>query len=70
MPYATEVSRSLRTQLQNMLGELGTVLPHQKRGTVDRPARGWYAELVDGKIVFLGDHSLIAGIEISKLHGA
>jgi hypothetical protein len=59
--------RSLRGQLQRTLGDLGTVLPHQKRGTPDRIGRGWYAELSDGRVVFLGDHLLVATIEISKL---
>lgn len=60
--------RSKRGQLQILLGERGTVLPHQKGGTLDRPARGWYAELIDGgAVVFLGDDTLIAAITIGQL---
>jgi hypothetical protein len=62
--------RSLRAQLQNALGDRGEILPHQKRGTFERPARGWYAKLVDGSVVFLGDHTMVAAVEISKLNGA
>lgn len=61
--------RSLRHQLQGMLGDLGEILEHQQRGTVDRPARGWYAVLQDtGEVVFLGDHSLVAAVKIRELH--
>lgn len=70
MTYVYERNRSLRGQLQNLLGDSGTVLPHQKRGTADRPARGWYAELAGGEVEFLGDHSLVAALAIEKLQHA
>jgi hypothetical protein len=59
--------RSKRGQLQSLLGDRGTILGHQNRGTPDRPARGWYAELVDGTVLFLGDHTLVAALAIGKL---
>jgi hypothetical protein len=59
--------RSKRGELQSLLGDRGTVLPHQNRGTPDRPARGWYATLKKGGVVFLGDHTLVAAITIGKL---
>ena len=65
---APKYDRSRRAELQRLLGDIGTVLPHQKRGTVTRRAQGWYAELTSGKIVFLGDHSLVAALTIQKLH--
>jgi hypothetical protein len=53
-----------------MLGERGTVLPRVEHGTLERPAQGWYAQLVDGRTVFLGDYSMLAGVTISNLNGA
>lgn len=68
--YAPPRDRSLRGQLQRSLGELGTVLPHQKGATRDRTARGWYAELAGGELRFLGDHSGVAELAIERLqHG-
>lgn len=70
---ATSVSkrdRTRRAELQRMLGERGTVLPRVEHGTPERPAQGWYAELVDGKTVFLGDYSMLAVIAIANLDGA
>ena len=63
-------NRSRQAELQRMLGDLGTVLPRQAHGTIERRAQGWYAELVDGRTVFLGDYSMLAGMEIRKLHEA
>jgi hypothetical protein len=60
--------RSYRHSLQRLLGDLGTVLPRQVNGTPQRLAAGWYAELADGKVVFLGDNSMIAAVQISRLH--
>ncbi len=54
-------------ELQEELGDLGTVLPRQMRGTHERRAQGWYAELVDGRTVFLGDTTAIALRYIDKL---
>lgn len=59
--------RSRRAELQRMLGTLGTVLPRQAHGTVQRPAQGWYAQLDNGKLVFLGDYSMLAALRIRKL---
>jgi hypothetical protein len=50
-----------------MLGELGTVLPRVMHGSPGRPAQGWYAQLQDGREVFLGDYSMLAGLNIAKL---
>lgn len=36
---------------------MGTVHERLVRATPERPAQGWYATLVDGRVVFLGDHS-------------
>jgi hypothetical protein len=63
-------NRSRQAELQRMLGELGIVLPRQAHGTIERRAQGWYAELTDGRTVFLGDYSMLAGMEIRKLHEA
>lgn len=52
-----------------MLGERGTVLPRVAHGTPERPAQGWYAELVDGEIVFLGDYVTLAAVTIANLNG-
>jgi hypothetical protein len=57
-------------QLQDLLGDLGRVLPHQPRGSPSRPARGWYADMHKGGVVFLGDHYMLAAIAINKLHEA
>jgi hypothetical protein len=58
--------RSRRGELQALLGDRGTVLPHQWRGTPERPARGWYAELEDRTVMFLGDDTLLAAIAIAN----
>ncbi len=60
-------SRSKQAQLQRMLGELGTVLPRVMHGTPRCPAQGWYARLPDGRNVFLGDHAVLAGMNIAKM---
>jgi hypothetical protein len=60
-------SRSRRSELQALLGELGTVLPRQNHGTIERPAQGWYAELEDGGVIFLGDYTTIAVSRILSL---
>jgi len=59
--------RSRRGELQRMLGGLGTVLPRVMHGTPARPAQGWYAQLHDGREVFLGDYSMLAGMTIARL---
>lgn len=41
--------------------------PRQEHGTPQRRAQGWYAELHDGRVVFLGDYAGLALGEISKL---
>lgn len=53
-----------------MLGERGTVLPRVEHGSTERPAQGWYAELADGRMVFLGDYSMLAAVAIANLNGA
>jgi hypothetical protein len=60
-------SRTRRQALQNLLGDVGTVLPRQEHGTTHRRAQGWYAELVDGRTVFLGDDSTLAAAQIRSL---
>ncbi len=60
-------SRSRRIELQRALGDLGTIPPRQEHGTPLRRAQGWYAELHDGRTVFLGDYAGLALAEISKL---
>lgn len=59
--------RSKRGELQNLLGELGKVLPRQMQGTLERRAQGWYAELADEKVVFLGDTAWIAAAYIRQI---
>lgn len=61
--------RTRRGELQRLLGERGTVLPRVMHGTSELPAQGWYAELLDGKTVFLGDYTALAAAAISKLNG-
>jgi hypothetical protein len=62
--------RSCQARLQRLLGDLGWVLPRQEHGTPERPAQGWYAQLDTGKLVFLGDYTLLAALKIRKLHEA
>ena len=62
-----EHSRSRRRELQAALGELGVVCEYSWHGSPDRPARGWYAELVGGELVFLGDHTPLAFMRIGEL---
>lgn len=67
---ATSVSKRDRTrrgQLQRVLGDRGTILPCIEHATPEHPARGWYAELLDGSVTFLGDNAVLAGIAIDKL---
>lgn len=66
MPSAA-YDRTRRGELQRLLGEAGTVLPRQRHGTVDRRAAGWYAELVDGRVVYLGDYVALAAIQIRQV---
>jgi hypothetical protein len=61
-------NRSRRAQLQRLMGDMGVVLEHQAHGTIERPAQGWYAQLADGKLVFLGDYAMLAAMKIRKLH--
>lgn len=68
-PKAKRPSRSRQGELQRMLGEAGTVLPRQEHGTMERRAQGWYAELVDGSVVFLGDYTTLAAVRIRQLVG-
>jgi hypothetical protein len=60
-------SKSRRIELQRALGDLGTIPPRQEHGTQQRRAQGWYAELYDGRTVFLGDYAGLALATISKL---
>jgi hypothetical protein len=53
--------------LQRTLGDLGTVLPYQHCGTVERPASGWYVELAAGGEAFLGTQAALAHQLIIKL---
>jgi hypothetical protein len=64
---AVKVDRSRRGELQCLLGDLGTILPRVAHGTPERPAQGWYALLVDGSEVFLGDYVAVAAVAISRL---
>jgi hypothetical protein len=65
-----DYDRSKRAQLQRIMGEMGTVLPHSPHGTVERPAQGWYARLATGKLIFLGDSAMLAAGKIRKLYEA
>jgi hypothetical protein len=60
-------SSTRRGELQAALGDLGTVTPRQDHGTLTRRAQGWYAELHDGRDVFLGDFTMIALQSIREL---
>lgn len=60
--------RSRRGELQRLLGDLGTVLERQSHGTPALPAAGWYAELTNGDVVFLGDYGALAVSAILDLH--
>jgi hypothetical protein len=57
---------SRRAELQRLLGELGTVLPRQAHGTLERPAQGWYAT-INEETIFLGDYAALAIVAISRL---
>lgn len=50
-----------------MLGDLGVIPARQAHGTPERPASGWYAELADGTVVYLGDYSTLAAMKIREL---
>ena len=39
----------------------------QDHGTPGRRAQGWYAELYDGRVIFLGDYAALAHITIAEL---
>ena len=43
------------------------MLPRVAHGTRERPAQGWYALLVDGSEVFLGDYVAVAAVQINRL---
>ena len=60
-------SRTHRGSLQNALGEAGEILPYLQNATPSMPARGWYARLSSGKLVFLGDSSSTAAVRIERL---
>jgi hypothetical protein len=60
-------SSTRRGELQSALGDLGTVTARQEHGTLERRAQGWYAELHDGRDVFLGDFTMIALRTIEEL---
>jgi len=55
-----------REQLQAALGSLGEVQPYTQRATGVLIARGWYAR-VDGELVHLGDHFIVACQTVGKL---
>ena len=59
--------RTRRAELQRLLGERGEVLPRVAHGSSEFPAQGWYARLLDGVVVFLGDFVAIAGARICRL---
>jgi hypothetical protein len=60
--------RTRRSELQRMLGEHGTVLPYQSRGTAERPAKGWHVELAEThETIFVGDHMVLAVQQIALL---
>lgn len=63
-------SRTRRAELQNALGDAGTVLPRQAHGTPARPAQGWYAQMRDGSEAFLGDYTGLAMLTITEIIGA
>ena len=67
MPSANRPSRNRRNELQAELGDLGVVLPRQDHGTPTRRAQGWYAELYDGRVAFLGDYAALAVTECQRL---
>ena len=67
MPSPNRPSRNRRNELQAALGDLGIVLPRQDHGTPARRAQGWYAELHDGTVAFLGDYAALAVSECLKL---
>ena len=52
--------QSRKGELQRLLGEHGTIRPRQAHGTPERPAAGWYADMHDGRTVYLGDYSALA----------
>jgi len=60
-------SRGRRAELQKLLeakGIDGYVLPRQEKGTLERPAQGWYVKLEDGRTEFLGDYSMLAAMRL------
>jgi hypothetical protein len=59
-------SAGARPQLQRELGELGEVLPYMFRAVGECKAPGWYAR-VDGELVYLGGHFVMACQAIGKL---
>jgi hypothetical protein len=60
-------SSTRRGELQQALGDLGVVPGRQDHGTIQRRAQGWYAELYDGRDVFLGDYTALALLTIAEL---
>ena len=60
-------SSTRRGELQQALGDLGFVAARQDHGTPGRRAQGWYAELHDGRDVFLGDYTALALLTIAEL---
>jgi hypothetical protein len=60
-------SSSRRGELQQALGDLGVIAPRVDHGTAVRRAQGWYAELYDGRDVFLGDYTALALLTITEL---
>jgi len=63
-------SSTRRGELQQALGDLGFVPARQDHGTPARRAQGWYAELHDGRDVFLGDYTALALVTIAELRKA
>lgn len=69
-PMAVAESRQPRTrreELQALLeakGVDGYVLPRQEKGTIERPAQGWYVKLEDERVEFLGDYMMLAAVRM------
>lgn len=70
MESVSKRDRSRRAELQRLLGERGTVLPRVAHGTPETPAQGWYAELPDGSLRFLGDYTSLAAVAIASMNGS
>lgn len=60
-------SSTRRAELQGALGDLGVIPARQDHGTPGRRAQGWYAELYDSRVIFLGDYTALAHLTIAEL---